>query len=93
MQPDFVLDVANGSADLSRHLTESLRTLAAAAPDPEFRRLVEQVLGGDLGVRALARTDAFAAFLDSFATDDIARMQSLSPEELEQLAAKHRTGR
>ncbi|MBS9375497.1 hypothetical protein [Rhodococcus sp. B50] len=86
-EPEIVVDVARGDTELSRDVVTALQSIAGAVDDPALKSLVEQVATGRLGVRELARTEAFSRMLDNvvapvFATlegtpcDDLIRRQS-----------------
>ncbi|MDG4790408.1 hypothetical protein O7626_31575 [Micromonospora sp. WMMD1102] len=87
-QDEPMLDVAGGDPALSRHLRESLKVLSERTDDPEFRRLVADVLAGRRGLREAAGTPVFASAVDARVDQFIERWAEIPEEERAELAAQ-----
>ncbi|MFY1688379.1 hypothetical protein [Plantactinospora sp. WMMB782] len=83
-----MLDVAGGDPALSRHLRDSLKVLGERTDDPEFRRLVADVLAGRRGLREAAGSPVFAAAVDARVDQFIERWAEIPEEERAELAAQ-----
>ncbi|GAA3759664.1 hypothetical protein GCM10022225_51440 [Plantactinospora mayteni] len=81
-----LLDVAGGDPALSRHLRDSLKTLGERTDDPEFRRLVADVLEGRRGLREVATTPAFASAINPRLEQFAQRWAEIPEEERAELA-------
>lgn len=83
-----LLDVAGGDPALSHRLRDSLKTLSERTEDPEFRRLVADVLAGRRGLREVASTPGFASVLNPRVEQFAQRWAETSEEERAELAAQ-----
>ncbi|BEL08124.1 hypothetical protein Q0Z83_063150 [Actinoplanes sichuanensis] len=80
------LDVTHGDVALSRHLRRSLRILRDRSDNEQFHRLVDDVLSGQVGLREVCHTDAFAAGVGAGVREFARRWERLSDAEREELA-------
>ncbi|MGI5147085.1 hypothetical protein ACQEVC_12000 [Plantactinospora sp. CA-294935] len=83
-----LLDVAGGDPALSRHLRDSLKTLSERTDDPEFRRLVADVLEGRRGLREVATSPVFTSALNPRMEQFAQRWAETSEQERAELAAQ-----
>ncbi|GAB3964679.1 hypothetical protein V1634_01065 [Plantactinospora veratri] len=83
-----LIDVAGGDPALSRRLRESLRILGEETDDPEFRRLVADVLDGRRGLREVVTSPVFASVLDARVDHFVQRWDEIPEEERAELAAQ-----
>lgn len=83
-----LLDVAGGDPALSHRLRDSLKVLSERTDDPEFRRLVADVLAGRRGLRDVAQSPAFASALNPRVEQFAKRWAESSEEERAELAAQ-----
>ncbi|MFY1673585.1 hypothetical protein ACN27G_27085 [Plantactinospora sp. WMMB334] len=83
-----LLDVAGGDPALSRHLRESLRVLGERTDDPDFRRLVDDVLDGRRGLREAATSPVFASGLDTGVDQFMRRWAEIPESERAEQAAR-----
>lgn len=83
-----LLDVAHGDPAMSRHVRDSLKVLAERTDDPEFGKLVEDVLRGRRSLRDVAFTPAFERTINPGVAQFAERYEQLSEEEREELAAQ-----
>lgn len=84
------LDVTHGDAALSRQLRESLRVLQERSDNQHFRRLVDDVLSGQVSLREVFHTDAFAAGVDEGVRQFARYWERLSDDERAELAEQGR---
>ncbi|MEN3609206.1 hypothetical protein AAH979_06620 [Plantactinospora sp. ZYX-F-223] len=83
-----LLDVAGGDPALSHRLRDSLKILSERTDDPEFRRLVADVLAGRRGLRDMATSPVFASALNPRLEQFARRWAETSEEEKAELAAE-----
>lgn len=82
-----ILDIARGDTAISRHLRDSLKLLKNTNTDPEFGKLVDDVLAGRRSLRDVAFTPQFEPVLNTGVQQFAERYEQLSEEEREELAA------
>lgn len=85
-----LLPTLDSDPAMALHLRKSLRTLAAAAPDPEFKKLIGQVLDGRANLRDVVDSTAFSKVLDPLVSTAVTELSKLSDEERETLAMQGR---
>ncbi|MFD4369383.1 hypothetical protein [Rhodococcus sp. NPDC058521] len=73
------------------HLRNALRTLATATPDPEFKKLIGQVLDGRVNLRDVIDSTTFATVVNPLVSGAVSEISKLSDEEREALAAQGQT--
>lgn len=83
-----LLDIAHGDPAMSRHLRDSLKVLAERTDDPEFGKLVEDVLRGRRSLRDVAFMPAFERTINPGVEQFAERYEQLSEDEREELAAQ-----
>jgi len=81
-----LLDVAGGDPALSHRLRNSLKILSERTGDPEFRRLVTDVLAGRRGLREVAASPAFTSALNPRVEQFAKRWVETSEEERAEMA-------
>ncbi|WP_377640246.1 hypothetical protein [Oryzobacter terrae] len=72
---------------IQQHLRESLTVLRDQAQDPAVRQRIEAVLAGRSSLRDLARDDAFSTMMTPLVERGMARIDALTPQERERVAA------
>ena len=82
------LDVARGDRAVSEHLRESLKAMRDDSEDKDFRRLIDDVLKGELSLRQAASTDLFESAIRKSAERFIKEYDQLSESERERLGAE-----
>ncbi|GAB2659350.1 hypothetical protein GCM10027271_17550 [Saccharopolyspora gloriosae] len=85
-EDEATLDVARGDVALSKHLKNSLGVLRDKVDDPNFKRLVDDVLAGKQGLRDAFTSDAFSAALDPLVRKGAEDYDKLSEQERSELA-------
>ena len=88
--PDDQPPVLPGAAlppRIQQHLRESLTVLRDQAQDPAVRRRIEAVLNGQGSLRDLARDDAFSTMMTPLVERGMARIDAMTPQERERVAA------
>ncbi|MEV4732321.1 hypothetical protein [Saccharopolyspora sp. NPDC049426] len=81
-----VLDIARGDEARSRHLRASLQLLRDRVENPQFRKLVDDVLAGKASLRDVAQTAAFGQAVAPLAQQAINRVNEMSEDEKQELA-------
>lgn len=84
------LDIAQGDTGLSRHVINSLRTVARNSDDRAFRALVEDVVSGRRSLREAHTDPAFSRAMDAGVRSFATRWETLSQEEIDALAEQGR---
>lgn len=89
-QPDQepLLDIARGDAARSRQLRSSLRVLRDRTENPEFRKLLDEVLAGRKGMREVARTSLFDQVVTPRVQQAVERLREMPEEEKQRRAAQ-----
>lgn len=80
------LDIAHGDQARSQHLRESLKVLRQKVDNPEFHRLVDDVLAGKTSLRDVAQTAAFGQTVAPLAQQAVDRMKDMPEDERQALA-------
>ena len=80
------LDIAHGDQARSHNLRASLKVLRDRVDNPDFRRLVDDVLTGKASLRDVAKTDAFGAAIAPLAQQSVDRLNEMSDDEKEEHA-------
>lgn len=88
-EPEPMLDIARGDAALSRHLKNSLTLLRDKVADPEFGKLVDDVVSGRRSLRDTFTSPVFFRALNPLVEQGAEHYRHLSEEEREELG---RTG-
>lgn len=83
-----MLDVARGDKAVSEHLRESLKAMRDDSEDKDFRRLIDDVLGGEMSLREAAMTDLFDRTISRSLARTTRQFDGLSESELDRLAAE-----
>ncbi|WP_127917365.1 hypothetical protein [Prescottella agglutinans] len=83
---DQFRDLAGGDLGVARHLASSLRTLKQHSHDPEFSKLVDEVLSGRTQLRDVFTSDAFARTLNPLIAESAARYRELDSDTKTELA-------
>jgi len=81
-----MLDVARGDKAVSEHLRESLKNLRDDSDDKDFRRLIDDVLSGEMSLREAAMTDLFDRGIAKPLEQTMRQLDQLSESERERLA-------
>lgn len=79
------LDIARGDQARSQHLRESLKVLRQKVDNPEFHRLVDDVLAGKASLREVAQTAAFGQTVAPLAQQAVDRMNDMPEDERQAL--------
>lgn len=87
-QPAPLLDIARGDGARSHVLRESLKILRDRSSDPEFGKLVDDVLAGRRGLREAAASPLFSQALTPGVQEAAQRYKEMSEEERERLAVE-----
>ncbi|NEW40979.1 hypothetical protein GV793_18970 [Nocardia cyriacigeorgica] len=86
-RPEPTYDVAGGDPGASRQLRKSLEALRSAAPSPEIRKQLDDVIAGRVSMREFGTSDGFAGILDrALPPRAMNKLSSLSSSELEAMA-------
>ncbi|GAB2660631.1 hypothetical protein GCM10027068_45870 [Prescottella soli] len=85
---DQFRDLAGRDRGVARHLASSLRTLKQHSDDPEFSKLVDDVLSGRTQLRDVFGSDVFARTLDPLIAQSAARYRELDSDTKAELAAE-----
>ncbi|MBK1783523.1 hypothetical protein [Prauserella cavernicola] len=80
------LDIARGDAALSKHLKNSLGVLKDKVDDPQFKRLVDDIVSGRRSLRDMASDPTFTRALDPLVEQGAQTYRELSDEDKEELA-------
>ncbi|WP_406689623.1 hypothetical protein REH65_26760 [Saccharopolyspora sp. ID03-671] len=83
---DPMLDIARGDRARSQHLRDSLQLLRGKVDNPEFRRIVDDVLAGKASLREVAQTAAFGQAVAPLAQQAVDRMKEMTEDERTALA-------
>lgn len=81
-----MLDIAHGDAALSKHLRNSLNVLRGKVDDPEFKKMVDDVMSGKVSLRDVASSSVFSRALDPYAQQAAEKFENMTEEECEELA-------
>lgn len=84
-----MLDIAHGDVALSKHLKNSLNLLRDKVDDPEFKKLVDEVVSGRRSLRDTFASPAFSHALNPLMDRAMEYYQNLSEGDREELT---RTG-
>ncbi len=85
---DQFRDLAGGDRGVARHLASSLRALKQHSHDPEFSKIVDEVLSGRTQLRDVFTSDAFARTLNPLIAESTARYRELDSDTKAELAAE-----
>lgn len=88
MSGDILGRPAGTDQGIARHLTHSLQLLKENSRDPEFARLVDEVLAGRTSLRDVFGSEAFRRTLDPLVEQFSSRYRELDDEERAELAAE-----
>jgi uncharacterized protein YicC (UPF0701 family) len=80
-----LLDIARGDAARSHQLRGSLKILRDRADNPEFRKLLDDVLAGKKGMRDAARSPLFDQAVTPRVQQAVERLNQMSDEEKQRL--------
>jgi hypothetical protein len=83
-----LLDIARGDAARSRQLRSSLRVLRERTDNPQFRKLLDDVLAGRTGLRDAARTPLFDQVVSPGVQQTVERLREMPEEEKQRRAAE-----
>ena len=83
-----LLDIARGDAARSRQLRSSLRVLRERTDNPQFRKLLDDVLAGRTGLRDAARTPLFDQVVSPGVQQTVERLREMPDEEKQRRAAE-----
>jgi hypothetical protein len=83
-----LLDIARGDAARSRQLRSSLRVLRDRTDNPQFRKLLDDVLAGRTGLRDVARTSLFDQLVSPGVQQSVERLREMPEEEKQRRAAE-----
>lgn len=81
-----MLDVARGDKAVSEHLRQSLKDMRDDSHDKDFRRLIDDVLSGELSLRDAARMEIFERGIAEPLEQTVRRYERLSESERDRLA-------
>ncbi|HEX6682313.1 MAG TPA: hypothetical protein VF062_05935 [Candidatus Limnocylindrales bacterium] len=81
-----MLDVARGNKAVSEHLRESLKNMRDDSGDKDFRRLIDDVLSGELSLREAAMMDLFERGISESLDETVRQYEQLSESERDRLA-------
>ncbi|MEO6881382.1 MAG: hypothetical protein ABI181_10630 [Mycobacteriaceae bacterium] len=84
------LDIAHDDPGLSRHVVNSLRTVARNGEDRAFRALVEDVVSGRRSLREAHTDPVFSRAIDAGVRRFASRWETVSQEEIDALAEQGR---
>lgn len=87
-EPEPLLDIARGDAARSRQLRSSLNVLRERTDNPQFRKLLDDVLAGRTGLRDAARTPLFAQVVTPHVQQAVERLREMPEEEKQRRAAQ-----
>ncbi|PTR22919.1 hypothetical protein C8K36_110102 [Rhodococcus sp. OK519] len=73
---------------MALQLRKSLQTLADAAPDPSFKKMVADVLSGRTSLRDVVDSATFSSVVNPLVTGAVTELSQLSAKEKEALAAQ-----
>lgn len=81
-----MLDVARGDKAVSEYLRESLKNMRDGSEDKDFRRLIEDVLRGEMSLRQAAMMDLFECGIAKPLAETMRDYDQLSESERDRLA-------
>jgi hypothetical protein len=83
-----MMDVARGDKAVSQFLRESLKALRDGSEDKDFRRLIDDVLNGQMSLREAAASDLFERGFAGPLHEGMRRYDQLPESERARLAAE-----